>query len=86
MKRFKNVDEMVEAIKRDELPKHLVSPGAACAVLGISRQAMHELCKRGTIPSFYAERVILIDAEAVQAYSLKKRGVPAGQGDLYASK
>jgi hypothetical protein len=86
MKRFKNLDEMVKAIKRDELPKHIVSPGDACAVLGISRQAMHELCKRGTIPAWYAERVILIDADAVQAYSLKKRGVPDGQRDLYATR
>ena len=86
MKRFKTVDEMVEAIKRNELPPHLVSPGAACAVLGITRQSMHDLCKRGTIPAFYAERIILIDADAVQAYSLKKRGVPDSQGDLYATK
>lgn len=86
MKRFKNLDEMVEAIKRGDLPRHIVSPGDACAVLDISRQAMHELCKRGTIPAWYAERVILIDADAVQAYSLKKRGVPESQGDFYASK
>jgi len=86
MKRFKRLDDLVEAIKRNELPKHIVSPGDACAVIGISRQSMHDLCKRGTIPSWYAERVILIDGDAVQAYALKKRGVPAGQGDLYASK
>ena len=82
MKRFKSLNAMVEAIKRDELPKNIVSPGAACAVLGISRQSMHELCKRGTIPAWYAERVILIDEDAVQAYSKKKRGVPDTQGEL----
>lgn len=82
MKRFKSLNAMVEAIKRNELPKNIVSPGAACAVLGISRQSMHDLCKRGTIPAWYAERVILIDEDAVQAYSKKKRGVPDTQGEL----
>lgn len=82
MKRFKSLNAMVEAIKRDEIPKNVVSPGAACAVLGISRQSMHDLCKRGTIPAWCAERVILIDANAVQAYSKKKRGVPDTQGEL----
>lgn len=82
MKRFKSLNEMVEAIKRNELPKDIVSPGDASAVLGISRQAMHELCQRGTIPAWYAERVILIDAKAVKAYQKKKRGIPDTQGEL----
>lgn len=86
MKHFKTLDEMVEAIKRDELPRHIVSPGAACAVLGITRQSVHDLCKRGSLPCWYAERVILIDGDAVQARALKMRGVPETQGDLYASK
>ena len=86
MKHFKTLDEMVEAIKRDELPKHIVSPGAAAAALDITRQGVHDLCKRGTLPCWYAERVILIDGDAVQARALKLRGVPESQGDLYASK
>lgn len=86
MKHFKTLDEMVEAIKRDELPQHIISPGAACAVLGISRQTVHDLCKRGKLPCWTAERVVLIDGEAVQARALKMRGVPEGQGDLYETK
>jgi hypothetical protein len=86
MKRFKTLDQMVEAIKRDELPKHIISPGAAAAVLGITRQGIHDLCKRDSLPCWYAERVILIDGDAVQARSEKMRGIPESQGDLYATK
>lgn len=86
MKHFKTLDDMVEAIKRNELPEHIISPGAACEVLGITRQTVHDLCKRDKLPCWTAERVILIDGEAVQARALKMRGVPESQGDLYATK
>lgn len=86
MKHFQTLDEMVEAIKRNELPEHIISPGAAAAALGITRQGIHDLCKRGSLPSWYAERVILIDGQAVQARALSQRGVPESQGDLYATK
>lgn len=86
MKHFKTLDEMVKAIKRDELPKHVISPGAAAAVLGITRQGVHDHCKRGTLPCWYAERVILIDGNAVQKMADDRRGVHESQGDLYAAK
>lgn len=86
MKHFKTLDDLVEAIKRDELPAHIISPGAACAVLGITRQTVHDLCKRDKLPCWTAERVILIDGDAVQARSHKMRGVPETQGDLYATQ
>ena len=82
MQRFKNLNEMFQAFDRKEIPQNVVSPGYACAILGISRQAMHQLCKRGTIPAWCAERYIFIDLDAVQAYSLKKRGIPDTQGEL----
>src|SRR3972149_12223499 len=85
MKHFKTINSMVQAIKRDELPKHVISPGAAAAALGITRQSVHELCKRGPLPAWYAERVILIDADAVQARALRARGVAETQGDLYGA-
>jgi len=86
MKHYKRLDELVEAIKRDELPRHIISPGEACAVLGISRQTVHDLCKRDKLPCWSAERVVLIDGDAVQARALRMRGVPETQGDLYATK
>jgi hypothetical protein len=84
MQKYKKLDELVDAIKRGEITGNVVSPGAACAVLGITRQTLHDLLKRDKLPSWGAERVILIDADAVQARALRMRGVPEGQGDLYA--
>lgn len=86
MKVYKTLDEMVEAIKRNELPQHIVSPGAAAAALDVTRQTIHDFCRRGTLPCWRAERVILIDGGAVQARCLKSRGVPEGQWDMYATK
>jgi hypothetical protein len=83
MKKYKTLDDLVAAIKRDEVPAHVVSPGAACAVLGITRQTLHDLLKRDRLPSWGAQRVILIDADAVQARRQKQLGIPEGQGDLY---
>jgi hypothetical protein len=79
------------AIKRDELPPRVVSPGAACAVLGITRQSMHQLCKRGVLPSWYADRVILIDLDAVHAYARtrlerKAQCAPVGKGVRHAAR
>lgn len=86
MKRFRTIADMLEAFERGEIPRNVISPGAVAAALGITRQSVHELCKRGTLPSWYAERVILIDSAAVQARALKVRGVPDSQGDLYATQ
>lgn len=83
MKHFKTLDEMVQAIKRDELPKHVISPGGAASALGITRQSVHDLCKRGTLPCWYAERVILIDGNAVKRRALELRGIPETQGELH---
>ncbi len=86
MKRFRTVADLIEAIKRGELPRNVISPGAAAAVLGITRQGVRDLCVRDVLPAWYSERVILIDGDAVQARALKSRGVPDSQGDLYATQ
>lgn len=86
MKTFKTLDQMIEAIKNDELPKHIISPGAAAAALGVSRQAIHERCKCGSLPCWYAERVILIDAKAVQKLAKERQGIHESQGEMYATK
>jgi hypothetical protein len=84
MKRYRTLAAMLEAFKCGEIPRNVISPGAAAAVLGVTRQTVHDLCKRGVLPAWYAERVTLIDRRAVQARLLKARGVPDSQGDLYA--
>ena len=86
MKRFRTIADLIEAIKRGELPRNVISPGAAAAALGITRQGVRDLCVRDVLPAWYAERVILIDGDAVQARALKARGVPDSQGDLYATQ
>jgi len=86
MKRFRTLADMLDAVKRGEIPSNVISPGAAGAALGISRQSVRDLCIRGTLPAWRAERVILIDGAAVQARVLKSRGVPDSQGDMYATR
>jgi hypothetical protein len=66
MQIYANLDDLVEAIKRDELPSRLLSPGGAAAVLGVTRNAVYELCRRGVLPSWRAERFIFVDAVAVE--------------------
>lgn len=82
MHKFKRVSDMVEAMKRDEIPSNVVSPGAAAAALGITRQSLHALLKRGSLPAWWAEGMILVDADAVQARCRDKAGVSPGQGAL----
>jgi hypothetical protein len=85
MKRYRRVADLVAAIQRGEVPKNVISPGAAAAVLGITRQSVHGLCKRDVLPCWAAEHYVLIDASAVQARVKQQRGIPAEQGELYAS-
>lgn len=83
MKRFRTVSDLLEAVKRGELPRNVISPGAAAAALGITRQGVRDLCVRDVLPAWYAERVILIDGAAVQSRAKAKRGIPVEQGDFY---
>jgi len=39
----------------DEYGGRLVSPGGAAALLGLSRQTIHTLCKRGELRAFRSE-------------------------------
>lgn len=66
MKIYANLGELIEAIKRDELPARLVSAGGAASTLGVTRNAVYDMCRRGSLPCWRAERVILIDADAVE--------------------
>ncbi len=85
MKRYRTISDMLAAFERGEIPRNVISPGAVAAALGITRQSVHELCKRGTLPAWYAERYVFVDAAAVRARALKTRGVPETQGDFYES-
>ena len=39
----------------DEFDGHLVSPGGAAHLLGVSRKTVHTLCKRGALRSYRSE-------------------------------
>lgn len=79
---FKSLQHMLEAMKRGEVPVGVVSPGGAAGVLGITRQAVHERIKRGTLRAWGYEGYIFVDARDVRALAKRKRGIAATQGEL----
>jgi hypothetical protein len=82
MEKFGTLKELVEAMKREEIPSDVVSPGAAADVLGITRSSVHSRLLRGSLRAWSAEGVILIDTKSLLAAVKEKRGVPEGQGEL----
>lgn len=66
MVKFDTVAKMVEAMKRDEIPVYVSSPGPCSAALGITRQSLHALLHRGTLPAWSAPGIILVDFKAVE--------------------
>jgi len=83
MKKFKTLDLLVQAMKRNDFPSHVVSPRTAATALGVSRQSVHALVKRGSLLAWGSKRIIFIDADQVQARAHKKAGVLPGQGALF---
>lgn len=85
MKRYRTVAAMVRAIQDGQIPSNVVSPGAAAAALGITRQAVHSRLNNGTLRAWAAEGVVLIDARHLKAAVLQKRGISETQGELNVS-
>lgn len=66
MKEYKNIAELVEAIQADEIPAEVVSPGAAAAMLGVTRQAINDRIHRSkSLEAWGAEGVVLISVESI---------------------
>lgn len=63
---FESVEAMAAAIADGTCPGG-VSPGGAASALGVSRQAVNELVKRGTLRSYRAGRVVLVDMTSIGA-------------------
>lgn len=61
MKKFKTKDQLLKAIEAGEIPTKVLSPGGVASALGISRQAVHQRIKRGTLNAWTAEGIILVD-------------------------
>lgn len=82
MKKFKTLKAMVSAIEAGEIPKDVISPGAAAAALGITRSSMHGLLKRGSVRSWWAEGYILVSTHDVKERQRQKLGIAEGQREL----
>ena len=61
VKKFKTKEKLVQAILAGEIPRKVLSPGGAAAALGVTRQAIHQRIKRGTLNAWTAEGIILVD-------------------------
>lgn len=86
MLKYKTVADMVEAMKRDEIPSYVSSPGPCSAALGITRQSLYGLLNRGTLPGWSAPGILLVDLKAVElrveAQAQAARDANVYQGEL----
>lgn len=81
MKKYKNLDALVEALKSGEIPDS-VSPGGAVQLMGVTRSAISQRCSSGSLEAWTAEGIILISKRSIKAAMKKKRGIPDSQGEL----
>ena len=73
---------MVEAMKSDEIPADVVSPGAAAAMLGVTRQAINDRLHNGnSLEAWSAEGTILISVKSIKLALKKKQRASDKQGD-----
>lgn len=73
---------MVEAMKSDEIPADVVSPGAAAAMLGVTRQAINDRLHNGnSLEAWGAEGTILISVKSIKLALKKKQRASDNQGD-----
>ena len=74
MKSYKTVAMLVEAMKSDEIPAKVVSPGAAAQMLGVTRQAINDrLHNSNSLEAWGAEGVILISVRSIRLARRKKQ-------------
>ena len=86
VKRYKTVAQMGAALAAGEIPESILSPGGAAAALGVTRQAVYDRIKRGTLRAWWAEGgYVLIDARDVRSAVRRKRGIAESQGELNVS-
>ena len=73
MKTYKTVSELAEAMKSDEIPANVVSPGAAAAMLGVTRQAINDRLHNGdSLEAWSAEGIVLISVRSIRLARRKK--------------
>jgi hypothetical protein len=82
VKTYKTVAKLVEAMKSDEIPEGVVSPGAAAAMLGVTRQAINDrLHNSESLEAWGAEGVILISVKSIKLAQKKKRHISDNKGE-----
>ena len=74
---FESVALLAAAIADGKVPNG-VSPGGAAVVLGVTRQAVHQLLKTGTLRASRAPGVILVHADSINA-RLQMKGMGLGR-------
>ena len=73
MKTYKTIGQLVEAMKSDEIPAKVVSPGGAAAILGVTRQAINDRIHNGdSLEAWSAEGVVLISLRSNRLARRKK--------------
>ena len=81
MKTYKSLSELLEAIQSQEIPVDVVSPGAAAAMLGVTRQAINDRLHTGnSLEAWGAEGYILISTDSIKA-AMQKKNAAAKKGD-----
>jgi hypothetical protein len=75
MKTYDSVSDLASAIASGEIPEEVISPGAAAAKLGVTRQAINDrIHKSNSLEAWGAEGVVLISVRSVEAAMQKKGG------------
>lgn len=64
---FETLPELVDAIKNGEIPREVMSPGGAASKLGVTRQAIHDRIRRGSLRAWTAPGVIFVYVSDVRA-------------------
>lgn len=82
MKTYKTVAMLVEAMKSDEIPADVVSPGGAAQMLDVTRQAINDRLHNGnSLEAWSAEGIILISVKSIKMALKKKQHASDKRGD-----
>lgn len=74
--------QFLSAVQSRGLPTDWLSPGAAAAELGITRQAVHDRIRRGTLDAIKLDDgVIYVDVRDVRAAKREKAAIERARGE-----
>lgn len=79
---YASLAELVEALKNDQIPTSVVSPGSAAHLLGTSRQLINYYMKTGALDVWKAEGNVLISIDSIRAMQKRRLDIPESQQEL----